>query len=128
MTVRHRLHRAAPIASEPSPGPRKRARTEFATELEEGPPLLMRVSGSIDSSTAATLADRLDIASRGGVHPLIVDLAGVDVLASAGVTVIFAQRDRHVVHGTALTLLAAPDSVTEQALTLVGLAHEPPAR
>ena len=96
---------------------------EYSAGLEEGPPRVLRVTGSLDSTTAADFAYRLGSASRGGVHPLVVDLRDVDVLASAAVSVLFAARESHAVHGSPMTLVAVPGSLAAQVLALVGLGH-----
>lgn len=124
--VRARLRLIRPV--EVSPGPvvpdGSRQASEFATVLDEGPPRTLRISGSIDIVTAGAFADRLDVASRGGVFPVVVDLTDVDVLASAGLQVLFAARDRQAVHGHPLTIRALAGGIPGQVLDLVGLPYE----
>lgn len=94
---------------------------DFAARFDEGPPPVLHVQGAIDISTASELADRLGIASRGGVHPVTVDLNDVDILASAGVRVLFQMRDQLATHGHELILIAADHTPAQQILDLVGL-------
>jgi anti-anti-sigma regulatory factor len=54
----------------------------------------------------------------------VVDLSGVDLLASAAVRVLFAARDEHRTHGNRLTIVVVQGSPAEQVLDLVGLEHE----
>lgn len=126
VTIRHRLHHPALLASDPTSTTSINAAKDFSTELAEGPPRTLRVSGAVDITTAAEFADRIDTSSRGGLHPLVIDLSAVDVLASAGVKALFAARDEHAERGQPLTVLAAAGSVPAQVLTLVGLAHDEP--
>ena len=123
VTLRHRLRRPATLASQPEEPTSAGPDTEFAIDVEPGPPRVLRVAGPLDIVTAATFADRLDIASRGGLHPVVIDLTHVDVLASAGVRVLFGARDEHAVHGHALNIDVTAGSSAQQILELVGLDH-----
>ncbi len=70
----------------------------------------VRVTGTIDASSASRLARELLIASRGGTLPLTVDLTGVTDLASAGVRAFYRVRDQLSAHEQSLTLIATPGS------------------
>lgn len=118
-TVRHRLRRPAALASAPASSDRPAA--AYATDVEEGPAPVLRVHGPVDFATAERFADDLAGASRGGLHPLTVDLTAVPVLASAGVSALFSARDQHTTHGHALTLVAASGTPARRVLELVGL-------
>lgn len=82
---------------------------------------MLRVTGPVDMATAGELAEDLSTASRGGLHPLVLDLNAVTVLASAGVKVLFAVRDQHAVHDQALKIVADDTSPAANVLDLVGL-------
>lgn len=126
VTLGHRLHHPALLASEPESALDPRSVSmEFATHLDEGPPRTITVSGPVDFATAEEFADRLTHASRGGVHSLTVDLSDVDMLASAGVRVLFEVRDQLATHDSALSVLADAGSPAHTVLDLVGLAHRP---
>lgn len=127
VTVRLRLARPAMLGPAPAGMLPGRAVAPFATHVDVDAERVLHVSGPIDIATAHRFADRLDIAGRGGVHPLTVDLTGVDVLTSAGVSVLFHARDRHATHGHPLDLVADHDSLVAQVLDLVGLSHRHPA-
>ncbi|MBL7258716.1 SpoIIE family protein phosphatase [Paractinoplanes lichenicola] len=125
VTIRHRLTRPAVVAADTPRIPARRPATEFAARLEEGPPRVLRVSGPLDIATADEFADQLDVAGRGGVFPLEVDLSEVELLASAAVRVLFQARDRNAAHGHPLTLRAVPGSNAADVLDLVGLPWQP---
>lgn len=123
VTLRHRLHHPAQRPAGRSGRGLLIATNALVMVLEHGPPRTLYVAGPVDISTAAAFADRLDTAGRGGLHALVVDLTAVDALSSAGVRVLFSARDRHGVHGTALTLVTTRSSVPAHVLDLVGLRH-----
>ncbi|HET8601810.1 MAG TPA: SpoIIE family protein phosphatase [Segeticoccus sp.] len=125
-TLRQRPHRPALLGSAPAGQTvREELMREFSTQLREGTPRELAVSGPVDVGTAAQLAAQLDHASRGGVHPLTVDLTDVDLLASAGVHVLFDLRDRLAAHGNPLTLVTGTGTPAQDVLALVGLdAHQ----
>ena len=123
VTLRHRLRRPATLASQPASRTSTRPFMDFAVELEQGPPRVLRVAGPVDIVTADTFAEKLDVASRGGLHPIVIDLSQVDILASAGVRVLFRARDDHAAHGHGLDLVITPGSPAQQVLDLVGLAY-----
>lgn len=122
--LRHRLSRAVALGSAATDADRgRRPESELDLVVDAGPPRRLRVSGVLDSMTAPRLADELEVASRGGVHPLTVDLSGVDLLASAAVRVLFDLRDRMAVHDLAPTLVAPRGTPAASVLDLVGLVH-----
>jgi anti-sigma regulatory factor (Ser/Thr protein kinase)/anti-anti-sigma regulatory factor len=81
------------------------------------------VCGPIDITTADQLARRLLSVSRAGTVPLIADLTGVTMLASAGVRALYAVSEQMAAHGQGLTLITAPGSAAHAVLDLVQLAH-----
>jgi anti-anti-sigma factor len=118
---RHRLRRAVMLAAESEPVATRPPARELVTVLDDGPPRTLKVSGPLDISTADRFADRLDIVSRGGIYPIVLDLSEVDILASAAVRVLFRVRDELAAQGHRLRLHAAPNTPADHVLTLVGL-------
>ncbi|MDF8264837.1 STAS domain-containing protein [Luteipulveratus flavus] len=98
---------------------------ELAVHLEVGPPQVLRVAGPLDITTAHVFAAEVSAASRGGTHPVVLDLRGVDVLGSAGVSELFMAREEHTDHGHRLRILASSGSLAAKVLDLVGLEYEP---
>jgi anti-anti-sigma factor len=84
----------------------------------------LRVAGTHDITAATPFADDLDQASRGGVDPMTLDLTNVDILASAGVRLLFRLRDQYATHGHDLLIHTTPSSVASDVLDLVGLPHQ----
>lgn len=125
VTVRQRLSRPTRSVPVPAPGPDRRPTRPFSTEMSDGAHRFVRVTGSIDVSTAGRLADRIDVATRGGLHPVAIDLTDVDVLASAGVRVLFGARDRLAANGHQLDLVAGDGCAARTVLDLVGLPYRP---
>ncbi len=121
--VRQRMRHPAVLASEPTHHEPKMPVMEFSATLDEGPPRTLHVLGSVDITTVTELARSLESASRGGMHPLVVDLTDVYMLGSAGVRALFGARDQHATHDQPLTIMATPDSVAAQVLDLVGLGY-----
>lgn len=58
---------------------------------------------------------------------MTVDLTDVDILASAGVRVLFQFRDQLATHGHRLDITAADDTLAQQVLDLVGLPRGAPS-
>jgi hypothetical protein len=83
----------------------------------EGP--RVRVDGPIDATTAQTLRSELTRRARGGVRALTVDLSGVTLLASAGVSVLHEA----VAKLRTITLYAQTGSPAVRILSLVALPH-----
>ena len=129
VTLRHRLHRLAVLASEASAVvPGRLASVPFAATLVaagpgDGSPVTMRVTGPVDVTTAERFIGRLLSACRAGVLPLTVDLTGVTILASAGVRVLHEVWDQLTANGNALTLVAGPDSAAAAVLDIVCLPY-----
>ncbi|XGX77323.1 hypothetical protein LQK93_00092 [Terrabacter sp. BE26] len=123
VTVRHRMHHPAVLDPEPFRPATPHDGGEFAAEIDAGHPLSLRVSGSLSFATASEFAEILGESSRGGVHPLVLDLTRVDVLASAGVNAIFSALSEHATHRHQLHIVAAAGTVPAQVLDLVGLPY-----
>jgi anti-anti-sigma factor len=85
--------------------------TLTATTGDAGNPVLA-VTGEIDMSNSADLADALDAVLRHGVRPVLVDLSGVEYLDSAGLTVLLTRASD-------IEILATP--LLAPVLTICGL-------
>ncbi|MFI5934454.1 SpoIIE family protein phosphatase [Actinoplanes sp. NPDC051494] len=120
-TVRHALLRPA---GTPAPG-------DPAGPPDPGDPLLVtadgpdavRVSGAVDTGSAAHLQQDLLRRGRGGNLPLTVDLTGVTHLASAGVSALHHVAGQHRQQGAALDLTAAAGSPAQLVLAMVALPY-----
>ncbi|MCW2933843.1 MAG: rsbU [Actinomycetia bacterium] len=126
VTLRHRLHRPAMLASHPIAVPAVVAESVpfSATTMNEEPTPCVRVRGPADIATAERLASRLLAACRGGVLPLTVDLTEVTVLASAGVRALYQVREQLRAHQQELTLIAPPGTPAAAVLALARLGHD----
>lgn len=117
-----RLTQTAMLGAQPAR--RRRAPSRFFTmRLAEGPPRVLHVEGAVDIETAPELRDRLDIAGRGGLLPLVVDVGAATVLASAGVRVLFEASDAHRRQGTPFMICAVAGTPPAQVLDVVGLPY-----
>ncbi|WP_199514785.1 SpoIIE family protein phosphatase [Nucisporomicrobium flavum] len=121
-TLRHMLTRPA---RKPGAGRRPDGRPGRAEpmRLEEAGPDEVRVTGPVDATTATHLRQDLLRRSRGGALPLAVDLTGVTVLASAGVSALHQVAERHRRQGAPLDLHAGRGSAAQLVLDLVALPH-----
>lgn len=124
VTLRHRLHRPAMLASDTAPTPAPLTAVPFATETAGS---VVRVQGPVDATTVAKFARDLAAASRGGVRTLTVDLGEVTHLASAGVRALHETREQLEANGRSLTLLAPAGSAAQVVLDLVRLPYHEPA-
>ena len=91
----------------------------FSAEVCFEPSPTVHVRGVVDMTSADSLAAAIGRASRGGIHPVIVDLTGVQQLASAGVRELMTAARPPA----ALTIHARRGSSPDSVLTLVGLHH-----
>lgn len=98
----------------------------------DGPALLLvleqpggriRVDGPIDALTAPQLRTELRHATQGGTRPLTVDLTGVNLLASAGVSALHEAIARNDRQGEHLLLYAPTGSPAHHVLNLVNFPH-----
>ncbi len=81
---------------------------------------LFTVIGRIDSSNATELGDRLNAQIEGGSVNLVVDLAGVEYMSSAGLRELVAALKRVKKDGGDLRL-CAPSARVREVLDLAGL-------
>jgi anti-anti-sigma factor len=79
--------------------------------------------GPVDISAADEFLRKLLAACRGGTLPLTIDLTGVTLLASAGVSVLYKLTSQLAAHGHRLELLAPAGSAARAVLELAGLNH-----
>ena len=123
VTLRHRLRRPAVLAAEPAAQvTAHEADPPFSvTAGLAGPAAQATVRGPVDITTADRLAGQLLAASRGGTLPLTVDLSAVTQLASAGVRALYQVKKQLNDYHQELTLVAAPGSLADAALSLAGL-------
>lgn len=124
VTLFRQLRRPAPILSDPvasRPPLTPSAGHELATFVSPQRPHRLMVHGPVVESTVEQLRGIIAIESRGFTQDVTVDLNGVTHLASAGVhTLQLARRDA-VKGGVRLNLIAAPGTVADQIMGLVGL-------
>ena len=83
----------------------------------------VRLDGPLDASTVDYLRADLMRRTRAGTRPLLVDLTGVTLLASAGVATLHQAVALSSGHGSPLTLYAPAGSPTQHVLSLVALPH-----
>ncbi|MEV4708945.1 SpoIIE family protein phosphatase [Actinoplanes sp. NPDC049316] len=121
-TLRHTLTRPARTPGVTRHSGTRPAHAE-AMRLEEAGPDEVRVVGPLDATTATHLRQDLLRRSRGGALPLAVDLTGVTLLASAGVSALHHVAERHRRQGSPLDLHAGRGSAAQIVLDLVALPH-----
>jgi serine phosphatase RsbU (regulator of sigma subunit)/anti-sigma regulatory factor (Ser/Thr protein kinase)/ABC-type transporter Mla MlaB component len=123
--IRHRLRKAAFLASEPSTsGPAQLPGLPFAVTIAaSGPDNRAEVCGPVDITSASQLARRLLAACRGGTVPLTVDLTEVTQLASAGVAVLHQLARQLAAHQHTLSVQAPRASPAREVLELVRLPY-----
>lgn len=86
---------------------------------------VLAISGALDHRCADELRRRLSHATRGGTLDLVVDLADVTHLGSAGVQVLYDEMIPHRdQHGSRLRLVAPAGSPAQHVLELVRLPYD----
>jgi anti-anti-sigma factor len=88
--------------------------------LDEGL-LLVRLSGEVDSSNAAELRTAITEATPNDAHGLVLDLASVDYLDSAGIHLLYRLRESLRARSLGLRVVVPPGSVVTDALRLAGV-------
>lgn len=114
---RHRLSRPVTLLTGSSV-PGRSAVAERAGDVQEDGGVL-RLSGVVDTETAARLERVLERTARAGTQEVVVDLTDVTLLASAGVQVLFDARGVGPVR-----ILAPVGSAAQHVLDLVRLPYE----
>jgi anti-sigma B factor antagonist len=114
----------SPTHSLPAPRVQPTHRSEYGlVDATRGSPLVrvVEVAGAVDLLTAPELAEKLAVALADGT-PLIVvvDLQRVDLLATAGMSVLVAADRRARMQHTTLRLVVATHAV-RRALSVTGL-------
>lgn len=100
----------------------------FALRVSHDPrSYVLEVYGELDVHTAALLESRIEEAESSPADRVLVDLSGVDFMASAGMKVLADAAARSRANGHRLALLRAPDPVHFM-LDEVGLAGHLPFR
>ena len=81
---------------------------------------VVSVEGEIDASTEESFRDGLTSVLSDGVTRVVVDLKGVDFMASAGIGVLMGVR-RVLADGGGRLVLAAPHGEVAQVLAMTGV-------
>jgi len=82
--------------------------------------VVVSVAGEIDMATAPQFREQLSSVISGGARRVVVDLARVTFMASAGITVLTGTHRALVGHGGSL-VLASPSPAVWRVLSLLGL-------
>jgi anti-anti-sigma factor len=93
----------------------------FQVEIVEADRPQVVVRGPIDLCTVTELHRRLQEAGRGGALPLVIDLSGVNYLASAGVQLLYQLAEQMAADGRRLQLVAPDGTAAHQVLALTAL-------
>jgi anti-sigma B factor antagonist len=81
---------------------------------------MIKVKGRVDSATAPQLAQALEKAAEGGKYKLVVDMAELEYMSSAGFRALLAaQRNSKKYNRGEVVLASVPDRIRE-ALELAG--------
>jgi anti-sigma B factor antagonist len=81
---------------------------------------LITIKGRVDSATAPQLAQALENANESGKYKLVVDMAGLEYMSSAGFRALLAaQRNSKKYNRGEVVLVNVPDRIRE-ALELAG--------
>jgi anti-sigma B factor antagonist len=81
---------------------------------------LITIKGRVDSATAPQLAQALEAANESGKYKLVVDMAGLEYMSSAGFRALLAaQRNSKKYNRGEVVLVNVPDRIRE-ALELAG--------
>ena len=102
----------------PRHGPRGGGTVELTTE-GHGDVLAMAVAGRLDAAAAAALAEALEDAIAGTGRAAILDLEAVDLIGSAGLSVVLTTAKRLWERNARLVLCAPPEPV-RQVLRITG--------
>ena len=85
--------------------------------------VVARLEGEVDMSNAAALTAAITANVPRDARGLVLDVAAVEYLDSAGIHVLFELRDRLTRRGQELRLALAADSPTATALEYAGAQH-----
>lgn len=84
--------------------------------------VVVRPVGDIDTATVDQLREAISAQLAADVQHLVLDLAGVDFLGSAGLALLVAQREAAIERDGALRIASAPRAASRP-LELTGLAE-----
>jgi serine phosphatase RsbU (regulator of sigma subunit)/anti-sigma regulatory factor (Ser/Thr protein kinase)/anti-anti-sigma regulatory factor len=123
--IRHRISTPARLLLAERVGPPAGDEPDLLLILEQpaAPGPRVRLDGPVTAATAGFLAKELQRLTRNGTRPLVVDLTGVTVLASAGVVVLLHAARRDAEQDDGLVLFAPAGSAAQHVLTLSALPH-----
>ena len=103
------------------PADQPSARTSLTVTLERnGAAVRLVATGEVDASTVQLLRDSLNAALADGVPTVILDLAGVRYLDSAGVGALVQAHNGTTARGGRLTV-ANPQPMVHRVLEVVGV-------
>jgi anti-anti-sigma factor len=118
VTLRHRLSRSLSMMKGVSTRPPADGWADYESLVDDD---VLRVRGVVDLTTADRLGRDLMAFTIDATGPAVVDLSGVDLLASAGVQVLYDARQQARRQGVELRLRAGQGSVAQHVLHLVGM-------
>lgn len=84
--------------------------------------VVVRPVGDVDTATVDQLRNTIDDQVGHGAQYVVLDLAGVDFLGSAGLALLVSQREAALARAGALRIAAAPRAASRP-LELTGLAE-----
>lgn len=91
---------------------------------QSGDTTMVRLLGEIDLSNAAEILTKVEAAFGDAGGSALLDLSGVEYLDSQGVRLVHTVMSHTKKSGLNVTLLAPPDGVVRDILTLSGVAFE----
>jgi anti-anti-sigma factor len=83
--------------------------------------VVAHIEGEIDLSNAEELGTVIEGAMSNEEHGLVIDLAKVDYMDSAGIHIVYELRERLSTRGQRLLLVVVPGSPIEAALRFAGV-------
>jgi len=92
------------------------------TSLKKGDILLIKLAGSLDLNTASKLSDKLGDEIKKGARKIVLNLAGVDYMASAGLGTIISAENMLTKNGGELRLSSLSEKITK-IFELIGFSH-----
>ncbi|MFI7603468.1 STAS domain-containing protein [Actinoplanes sp. NPDC049681] len=94
----------------------------FNTTLtRNGTTVVITLDGELDASTAAEFGRQVDLAAKGGVERLVLDMSELTYLSSAGLRGLVFARQK-MADGVTIVLVQASDEV-ERTIRMVGFHH-----
>lgn len=84
--------------------------------------VVVSVHGEVDRFSAERLTEHLDFVLEQGVQPIVVDLAGVEMIDLGGLRALLAAHQRAAACGGSVTIRGASPTVV-RTLSVTGLGH-----